>query len=172
VPLSPTPLENDLASLLRGDAQPGSAAEAGKAWAAAYGGYAASATAGPTLPLAPTLKAAELALAQALGNAFDAAQQAGAAGTATVLPALDSAFVAFWLAPPVAFAGPAVTGLVTVAPPAVLAGAIATVLAAGMGGAAADQQATALATALDTWTRTVMVVNTTAAGPQPPVPLT
>ena len=171
MPLSTTSLENDLAALLGTDGNPGSAADAGDAWAKAYSGYASAATAGPTVPLTPSLQAAETTLAGSLRSAFEAAQAAGPGGQAVVLSAFDAAFVAFWLTPPVAFATPPVTGVVTLAPPGVLAGALASVLAAGMGGAGADDQAAALASALHAWTGTVMVVNTTPAGPQPPVPL-
>lgn len=171
MPLSKPSLQNGLAELL-GDDMPASAEEAGKAWAGVYRGYAAGATAGPTVPLAPALQSAESTLANSLRGAFESGQAAGPGGAATVLPLLDAAFVAFWLTPPLAFATPPVTGVVTVAPPGVLAGALASVLAAGLAGADANAQAAALASALDTWTRTVMVVNTTPAGPQPPVPLT
>ena len=171
MPLSSAPLKDGLAKLL-GPEPPGSAEDAGMAWAGAYRGYAAKATAAPTVPLAPALLAAETTLAGALKDAFEAGQAAGPGGAAAVVPLLDQAFVAFWLTPPLAFAAPPVAGLVSAAPPGVLAGALAGALAAGLAGAGADAQAATLAAALDAWTRTVMVVNTTPAGPQPPVPLT
>ena len=169
--LSKSSLHDGLAKLLGSD-MPASAKAAGLDWAKTYRGYGAKATAATTAPLAPALASAETELAKALRGAFEAGQAAGPGGAAVVAPLLDAAFVAFWLTPPLGFAAPPVTGLVTVAPPGVLGGAFGAVLAAGLGGASAGQQAAALATALDTWTRTVTVTNTTPAGPQPPVPLT
>lgn len=105
---------------------------------------------------------------------------AGAVGTAAaatnaqmppaLLPSIDAAFVTFWTG--MAFAGPGFAGLVTLVPPSVLAGALATIFAEGNppSGPAptADAQAQAIAGALDAWTKTVTVTNTPTE-PGPPV---
>jgi hypothetical protein len=170
MPLNSRGLGDDLAALFEGrNGYPASTAEAGKAWAAIYRGYAAEAHAGTAAPLAPGLAAAETALAGALETIFTDAQ-GGAAGT--IASDLDAAYVAFWLTPPVQFATATVTGAVTVAPPGVLGPAFATVFAAGAAQSkSAADQAKALADALDTWTRTVIVAITPPVPPTP-VPLT
>jgi hypothetical protein len=157
------------------DGHPADESEAGQRWAKAYKGYAADAMAAPTAPLSAALSLAETTLAQALAAAFSAAKSAGAGGLATVAPLLDLAFVSFWLTPPMTFLttppGP-VTGLVTLAPPGVLSSGFTSSLAPADDATAADQ-AQLIASALDTWTRTVMVLNTTASPPSTvTVPLT
>jgi hypothetical protein len=157
---------------------PGSDAEAGRRWAGIYRAYANDATAGATAPLAASLQGAEATLAGALAAAFTAARTTVAA-VATLTPLVDAAFVGFWLTPPVAFvtppppAAPAVVGAVTVAPPGVLSPGLADILAGpGANDTTTAQQATSIATLLDGWTRTVLVVNTPPGPTAPPTPLT
>jgi hypothetical protein len=152
---------------------------AGQRLAGAYKTYAADAVAGPTAPVALQLSAAETTLAGALGDAFTAAKEAGPGGLTALLPMLDTAFVKFWLTPPVAFVvpvpPPTIAGVVTLATPGVLSTGLAGPLAAGASqGTTAAQQAQLLAAVLDTWTRTVIVTNTPVTPPGPPVtvPLT
>jgi hypothetical protein len=145
-----------------------------------YRTYATDAAAVKTQPVAALLTTASNALASALAGAFKVAKDAGPPGVAALGLAMDDAFVAFWMKPvPMlfAFAGPPVIGgVVTVAPPGVLSlGLTALFLAGAAGGPTAAQQAQAMATILDAWTRTVTVVNTpiTPPGPAtPPIPLT
>jgi hypothetical protein len=88
---------------------------------------------------------------------------------------MDGAFVAFWMTP-IAFAipptgPPTMTGIVSLAPPGVLTGALGALFLAGVAQqASAAQQAQALAAALDGWTRTVLVINTPVTPPGPPLP--
>lgn len=134
--------------------QPGDFASAGRAWAAAYVPYAQTATscAGGS-PIG--LSARQSLLATALAAAF-------ATSTSPVDAAngIANALAAFWLAPPVPFAG-ATPGLVTVAVPTALAAALASQFFVSMAtpprppDVAADQ----LAGLLDTWTRTVVVAH-------------
>jgi hypothetical protein len=151
---------------------PESASAAAEQIAGAYGDYAGGAIAGPTAPVSVAVDAAVPRLSAAVANAFTGS---GPAGAAAVAAALDIAFVAFWLGPPpmpfLPSAGPPTpAGVVTLAPPGVLSTALAGVLTAGVATrATADAQASAIAAALDVWTRTVMVTNT-PPGP-PPVPL-
>lgn len=172
-------LADTLKDLFEGTAgHPVSDAEAGRRWAELYRAYASHATAGPTVPLAASLQAAEATLGEALAAAFIAARTASAAA-ATLTPLVDAAFVSFWLSPPVAFVAPpppaipAAVGMVTVAPPGVLSPGLAGVLGApGAKDATAAQQASSIATVLDGWTRTVLVVNTPPGPSAPPVALT
>jgi hypothetical protein len=181
MPLTPSDLSDGLEDLFEDTGGfPADEAEAGKRWAKAYKDYAADALAGPTTPVAASLTAAEATLAEALAAGFGAAKAAGPGGVATVVALLDTAFVAFWLTPPVAFVAPplpppAIAGVVTLAPPGVLSGGLTGPLTSGTGeGTTAAGQAQLLAAVLDTWTRTVMVLNTPITPPGPPVtvPLT
>ena len=178
MPLNGTSLSNALSGLFQGQpSYPQTATDAGKKWANAYRTYAANALAATTAPLSASLTAAEATLANALAGAFTVAQQAGPGGIAVLTPLMDVAFVAFWMTPPVAFAVPAppapatMAGVVSVTPPGVLAASLAGVFAAGVAPAiTAAQQAQAIASVLDSWTRTVMVVNTPVTPPGPPLP--
>jgi hypothetical protein len=160
------------------DGYPADSTEAGQRWAALYHDYAANAIAGPTAPLAPSLTAAKTTLAQTLGSAFAAAKAADAAAAASLPLALDGCYVGFWLLPPVAFAPPvgppAITGVVSVASPGIGAQLTAAFQNGASAGASAADQAQGIGNALDTWTRTVMVLNTPVTPPGPPttVPLT
>ncbi|MFI9561194.1 hypothetical protein [Nonomuraea endophytica] len=175
MPLNPQPLADGFTALFDGrDGFPATTADAAKAWAALYRSYAATASAVPTLPVPAALAAGESTLASNLAHAFDTAR-----GTAPVADALasdlDTAFLAFWSAPPVAFllpGTPPVNGIVTTAPAGVLGPAIAATFAAGTARrSSAAEQAQALATAIDAWTRTVMVAHS-PPGPSAPVFLT
>lgn len=175
--LSRTSLAGALEDLFEGaGGAPASETEAGQRWAAVYRGYAANALAGTTAPLKLALTSAESTLAGRLAGGFTAAKTAGPGGVPALPAVMDAAFVAFWLGPPVAFAipptgPPTVTGVVSVAPPGVLAGALSALFLAGVAQqASAAQQARALSAALDAWTRTVLVINTPVTPPGPPLP--
>jgi hypothetical protein len=175
--LSKATLQDRLTDLFAGaDGFPSTEAAAATAVATIYRTYAADAAAAATRPLAPLLSEAGHTLASALAAGFAAAKSAGPSGVATLGLAMDAAFVAFWFAPPVAFAfpvtgTPSIAGVVTVAPPGVLAPALTALFLSGAAsGQTATQQAQALATVLDTWTRTVLVVNTPVTPPGPPAP--
>lgn len=185
MPLNKSSLSDRLKNIFEGKdpATPGQTifppnpTEAGKKWAEAYKKYAEGAQAGTTKPLAPSLTAAQSTLAGALAAGFSAAKAAPPpAAIAGLAAAMDLAFVAFWLTPPIAFvtppppASPTMAGVVTLAPPGVLTGLLIGMFTTGMlqKKSAADQ-ADALATLLDTWTKTVMVVNTPVTPPGPPL---
>lgn len=178
MPLNGSSLSNALSGLFQGKpSYPEKPTDAGQKWANAYRTYAANALAGTTAPLSTLLTAAEGTLAKALAGAFTAAQQAGSGGLAVLTPLMDVAFVAFWMTPPVIFAAPAppapatMAGVVSVAAPGVLTAGLAGAFAAGVvPGVTAPQQAQAIATVLDAWTRTVMVINTPITPPGPPLP--
>jgi hypothetical protein len=179
--LDKSKLQGALKDLFEGKkGYPSSRAKAAADLANVYRTYATDAAAVKTQPVAARLTTAGDALAAALDTAFKAAENAGPPGVAALGIAMDDAFVAFWMKPvPMlfAFAGPPVIGgVVTVAPPGVLSlGLTALFLAGAAGGPTAAQQAQAMATVLDTWTRTITVVNTpiTPPGPAtPPIPLT
>jgi hypothetical protein len=174
VALSRTSLAGALEDLFEGAGGAlASETQAGERWGAAYRGYAANALAGTTAPLGASLKGAESTLAGRLAGGFTAAKAAG--GVAALAALMDAAFVAFWLAPPVAFAiprtgPPSMTGIVSLAPAGVLEGALSALFLAGVAQqASAAQQARALAAALDAWTRTVLVINTPVTPPGPPL---
>ena len=169
--LDKTSLTNALQDLFEGhNGSPQSETDAGAKWADIYRQYAAKAMAGPVQPLAPSLNSAQAKLGGALAGAFTTAK---AAGPAALVVTLDGAFVAFWLTPPVAFApaAPTMSGVVSLAPPGVLAPLLSAAFLAGVApGITAAQQAQAIAAILDTWTRTVMVINTPITPPGPPAP--
>ena len=175
MPLDRDGLTDGLTAVFEGRPDfPDSANAAGRRWAGSYRSYAAAAVAGATAPMAFALDAAESGLAGSLASAFEGA--AGAGSGSAVAAALDSAFVSFWLAPPMTFATPptgppTVTGFVTVAPPGVLTALLAALFTTGTAAnPTAATQASSLASALDGWTRTVLVVNTPVTPPGPPLP--
>ena len=177
MPLRSTALASALEDLFEGaGGHPADEAEAGQRWAAAYRSYAADAVAGTTAPLNASLRGAEQILAGTLAGGFAVAKAAGPGGATALAAIMDAAFVAFWLAPPVAFAipptgPPTMTGVVFAAPPGMLANGLGILFLAGVAQqAAAAQQARALAAALDGWTRTVLVINTPVTPPGPPLP--
>jgi hypothetical protein len=170
-------LQNPLRDLFEGtNGFPSSQDDAAADLAAIYRTYAADAAAATTQPLGAALTAARTTLSAALAAAFAAAKEAGPSGVATLGGAMDAAFVAFWLTPPMAFAFPAtgtatIAGVVTAAVPGVLGPALTSLFLAGAaGGPTAAQQAQAMAAVLDAWTRTVLVVNTPITPPGPPTP--
>jgi hypothetical protein len=181
MPLDKSPLANGLRDMFEGKPEfASSESDAAQTISDLYRQYAGNAVAGPTSPLSVSLTGAGTALSQALKGAFTAAKSAGPAGVTALGVALDSAFVAFWLAPPVAFATPptgppTIAGLVTVAPPGILAPGLTALFTSGVAQkASAGDQADALAALLDAWTRTVFVVNTPVTppgSPSPPAPL-
>jgi hypothetical protein len=178
MPLNGSSLSDALSNLFQGQPPyPATATEAGNKWANAYRTYAANALAATTAPSSALLIAAESKLANSLAGAFTAAQQAGPGGIAVLTPLMDVAFVAFWMTPPVVFAAPpppapaTMAGVVSVAVPGVLTTGLAGVFVAGAApGVTVTQQAQAIATVLDTWTRTVVVINTPITPPGPPLP--
>ncbi len=178
MPLNRNSLGQSLQNLFDGEPEfPADEAAAGKRWASAYREYTTNALAGATRPVSASLIAAENLLGNALGSAFTAAKQAKLTGLAVLAPLVDAAFVAFWFAPPIAFANPpppappTMAGVVSLAPPGVLGGLLTTAFTAGGApGITTGQQADAIATALDTWTKTVMVINTPVTPPGPPTP--
>jgi len=177
MPLDKLKLAQSLTDLFQGaPAFPADTAEAGRKWAEIYRQFAATAQAGPTMPVTAVLQNAEPVLAKALAAAFDAAGAAGPVGGAAFLPLMDAAFVKFWSTPipfaaPPAPAPPAVAGVVTPPAAGTLAALMTTALVAGLApGASAAAQAVAIAAALDGWTKTVAVVNTSITPPGPAQP--
>jgi hypothetical protein len=178
VPLLPAKLADALTAVFEGrDGYPDDKEAAGKAWAAAYQGYAGGALAGVTTPVAAILDGATETLAGALASAFTTAQSNAPAAVTALGAALDLAFVAYWMTP-VTFVsppGPVIAGTVLLAPPGVLASALSSLLLSGANSSAtARAQAQSLAAVLDGWTRTVTVTTTPVTPPGPPVvvPLT
>jgi len=172
--LDPEKLAKALNDLFRGvPAFPADVDKAGEEWANIYREYVSGAVAGPTAPVADTLEPAAGVLAKALAGAFTKAVDAGPGGMAVVVAAMDKAFVAFWATPIPFAAPPAIAGVVTAPASGSLAGLMTTALAAGLVPGATGLQGTAVAAALDSWTKTVSVVNTAPPAPsQPPVNLT
>lgn len=178
MPLNKDPLSSGLRDLFEG--KPAFAedeTDAANKISSLYADYAANALAGTTAPLSASISAAKPILAQALKAAFTAAKAAGPAGVSTLGLAIDTAIVAFWLAPPIAFAAPplpappTMAGVVTLAAPGVLAPTLTALFTAGVASKpTAAEQADSLATLLHNWTKTVMVVNTPLTPPGPPAP--
>jgi hypothetical protein len=168
VPLNKVNLTQALQDLFEGKplsggkpAHPQTATAAGDRWATAYADYATGATAGPTAPTAGLIPAAKIPLASALATAF----QAGADTNVPAIAAMDTAFVAFWTG--MTFVGPGVTGVVSlVPPPPSLTGALSAAFQAGVAHPApsAAAQASKIADAFNTWTTSVMVLNTVTVG--------
>lgn len=132
---------------------PTSYSDAGRRWAEAYGAYAAAAMS--SINGVPNVTGAIAVLASKLAGAF-------ASGAAA--PAMDAAFVAFWLAPPVAFAG-AFPGVITAVGSVV---GFAAIFAHNISGkASADAACGTLAAGIHAFTLTVIC--TTATTPTPTV---
>lgn len=121
-------------------------ATAGNGWASAYATYALSATAGVALPAFTGLER------QLLAANLTAAFALGIIDSSAAMSAMELAFQAFWFLPPVIFG----TGVVSVAPPG-LAALIAATFPANILAATSAEAASNIASALDTWTRTVIV---------------
>lgn len=119
---------------------------AGLAWASAYKSYAQVANAGVFLPTFTGLE--EGILATALAGAF----AAGIAAPNLTPEAMEAAFIAFWLTPPVIFGA----GVVTAAAPG-LAALIRATFPINILAVSAPAAAAVIAVAIDTWTRTVAV---------------
>jgi hypothetical protein len=176
--LARSKLQDPLTDLFKGtQGFPSSEADAAADMANIYRAYATDAAAVKTQPVAALLTTASNVLASDLADAFAVAKDAGPSGVAALGLAMDKAFVNFWMKPvPMVFAfpvtgTPTIAGVVAVAPPGVLSlGLTALFLAGSAGGPTAAQQAQAMATILDTWTRTVTVVNTPITPPGPPTP--
>jgi hypothetical protein len=139
--------------------------------AAAYASYASAATscAGGT-PLPASILAAQ----QKLRVALIAAYASSGFNETVMIQRFATACSMFWSAPPIAFVGAATPGIVTaaLAPPlyAALQGAISnlTALCRQIPGPSADYAAQLWSSALDSWTRTVLVVHSppsACAGP-------
>ncbi len=144
---------SDLADGLTIDPQ-GDYSVAAQLYADAYAAYAADARSPMTgFPL--NLTAPTATLQSALAAAFSAGFDANATAEA-----MDAAFTAFWLSPPVAFTGSppgtvtAVTGAGTLAPALLAAWQANT-----SGDASTADSATQIADAIDAFTRTVIVTH-------------
>jgi hypothetical protein len=126
---------------------PGSPTEAGQAWGSAYATYAANATFSGAPPVALTGTAA---LQSILGTGF-AAYDASAAAAA-----FQSGCTAFWIAPPVQFSLPGAAIVTAVG--GALAGPLADAWAAARDGRLSRSEAASrIASALDAFTRSVIV---------------
>jgi hypothetical protein len=121
-------------------------AAAGDGWASAYRSYAQGATAGVALPVFTGLE--ESVLAATLAGAF----AAGIAAPGGTLAALEVAFIAFWVAPPILFG----TGVTTLAPPG-LAALITATFPGNLLAATGAEAAASIAAAFDSWTRLISV---------------
>ncbi len=128
---------------------------AAQQWAQAYGSYASAAQSPLGVATPASIQAAQQVLQAALVPVF---------ATSRVLPQtcaqMAQAFTAFWMTPPIVFVGTP-PGAVTVVPgaaalPAALASAFGVNFASR---AQVDQAAQQLATALDAFTRTVIVTH-------------
>lgn len=145
--------------------------DAGAAWANLYAAYARGAQAGAppvTLPVPAAIDTAATTLAGALAGAF-----ATAISPTTIKPLLVTAFSAFW--PAVGFVGAGAIGVATSPLPTALTKALGDFFTAGDPAADPPQtgtdQADRMASLLDTWTRSVTVVNTIGGVAQQPVNL-
>lgn len=140
---------------------PSSYVEAGRQWADAYATYAQGAVsvlAGS--PLA--IEAARPILAGSMGFAFASGFEANVTANQ-----MASAVTAFWMAPPMAFAGasPGVVTLVGMAPPALASSLVAAFIANSASQAGATQAVQRIAALLDAHARTVIVTHFTPTGP-------
>ena len=132
---------------------PGTRGAAAQRWAQAYGDYAAAGRS--TIGGVPNVSGATATLASVLAGAFESNDAA---------PAMSAGFVAFWFAPPAAFAG-AFPGVVT----AIGAGPdLAGVFRRNIDSkASSDAACAAIAAELHAFTLTVII--TTATTPTPTV---
>lgn len=144
MPLDPTTLTSGLLGVFAGSSD---MADAAASWASGYADYAAVATANGVIPAFTGLE--EGVLAGALAAAF--AGGVASLGT-TTLSAMELAFQAFWMVPPVLFGA----GVVTLAPPG-LSSLLAAVFATGVAAATSAEVAANVAAAIHAWTLTVTV---------------
>lgn len=163
MPLNPSKLSRSLEQIFHKPAQRPD--EIARVWAQAYSGYALDATAplGGS-PLPPSIAAGQGLLYTSLMSLFSASRD-----QVTSAQGYSNFLTAFWMAPPVVFAG-APPGLVTLVPgAAIMAGTLLTVWGQNLVSRASPQQAAqAIAQVLDTFTRTVIVTQL-PPGPGPPI---
>jgi hypothetical protein len=161
MPLNSSSLEKGLVTLMT--SKPSTAGESAKRIAKLYAAYTATAVAGPTKPIftgseATVMEAALLgAFANTTGIPLAAAQ------------AFGQGFLAFWMSPPVAFAGGG-TGVPIFVPAPMLVSQLMTAFPAP--GGTETLSANKLATCLDTATRAILVAVTIPPAPPVPMPLT
>ena len=161
MPLNVQQLTQGLAAVFK--AQPGSGAEAAQKIAAEYDKYCQAAMAPPGKPIFTTaeVKAFEGPLAGVLSS--------GTGPAAAVASAISAGLQAYWLSPPVQFSGGPAMGMATAMPGA--AAAIPALTAAFSNLAnTEDSAAAAIAAALDTATKTVLVTFTAPPPPSGPPP--
>lgn len=145
-------LSATLSTQLQNIGFPSTHAAAGQAWADAYEAYAAAAQS--PLGAVGSLAAAKATLAAVLGPAF--ASQT----PATVLSGIANGLTAFWLTPPVVFAGAPPGAVTVVGGTAALPAALSAVFANNIASKASKPAACdAIATALHTFTLTVIVTH-------------
>jgi hypothetical protein len=135
---------------------PATAADCADAWAAAYRAYAAGAKScgAPGAPAGASLDAAKAVLTAALLAAFSGSDPASTAA------AFATALTAFWLTPPVAFAGATPGAVIAVAGSAALPSALTAMWASNVASAAsAADAAQAHADLFDAFTKTVTVAH-------------
>lgn len=148
MPLIPGTLSASLVAVLGAPSQ--NAAQKAQEWAAAYQGYALTATAGVLLPIYVGIEGQ--ALAARLAPVFGTRQQS----PYEFARALAGGVEAFWLLPPVPFSGGVAAGLVSAFPgKAALISAVVSILSAP--NQRHEPVAGQLAAALDAATRTVTV---------------
>lgn len=146
---------------------PGTPQEAGQRFAAAYKEYAKTAqSVGQGNPVLSALLAAEQVLSTALGSLFASSKDAGTSGSGVA-----SALTAFWQTPPMSFTSipPPLPGAVTG-----VTGGAALISALSSMGAVNDENIAIekVATAIDTFTKTVMVTHPVPSAPPIVGPLT
>ncbi len=151
------------------NAMPATVEVAGARWASIYGAYASNAQAGDppvTVPVSGAVDVAADALSTALASAFRTSK-----GASDFVSAVATAFSTFW--PSVAFVGAGATG--TAKSPIELTSALETFISDGNPDAdpppTGIEQAGRIASALDAWTKTVLVTNIVGGVTQPPVKL-
>jgi len=158
-------MARNLATLKNGikaisESPPTSFVEAGTRWADAYAAYA-SAAQSPMGGAPLGVAAAKPVLASALAAAF-----AGGVIPATTAAAMDAAFTAFWLTPPMTFVG-VPPGAVTAVGAGTLVAALIAAAAANLASQAdADGAAASMAAAIHAHASTVIVTH-----PVVPTPL-
>lgn len=158
--LSVSTLSDGIVAMLGPGNFPPDTTDAGQRWADAYATYAQDGWSPVGAP--PTgLSAKKPALAAALTTAFDARD------ANTTASAIDSALTAFWLSPPVVFPSSPPGGVTAVGGTGSLEPALLAVFAANVAGSLSNQDcADAIADAIDTFTRTVIItIPTIAVGP-------
>lgn len=142
-----------LSSGLQNIGFPDTHAAAGQAWADKYADYAANALS-PMGGAVGSLAAAKATLASALGAAF------ASQNPASVVAAFANGLTAFWLTPPVVFAGAPPGAVTAVGGTAALGPALTSVFASNIAGKLSKQAcADAIAAVIHTFTLTVIVTH-------------